>query len=194
VLLERAIPIGLLENAKQLGERLAQLTAALLVEAMPRIEAAGPGTEAERLTRLGVRSQAGDGLTYARMLTKQDFQIDWSQSALAIHRRVMGLYPGATASWNGKRLKLLATEPLVERLKDQLSREAAALVRPLGTQHEVESTAAGTVLQVVPEVGLVVASGGCPLLVREAQVEGKAAAAGTQLLQQLQVKPGDRLG
>ena len=28
----------------------------------------------------------------------------------------------------------------------------------------------------------------------EAQVEGKAAAAGTQLLQQLQVKPGDRLG
>jgi len=50
------------------------------------------------------------------------------------------------------------------------------------------------VLEVVPEVGLVVASGGCPLLVREAQVEGKAAAAGTQLLQQLQVKPGDRLG
>jgi len=197
VLLEQAIPIGLLENAKQLGERLAQLTAALLVGAMPRIEAAGPGTE--RLTRLGVRSQAGDGLTYARMLTKQDFLIDWSQSALAIHRRVMGLYPGATASWNGKRLKLLATEPLVERLKDQLSPEAAALVRPVGTQPEAEPTVAGTVspgtvLEVVPEVGMVVASGGCPLLVREAQVEGKAAAAGTQLLQQLQVKPGDRLG
>jgi methionyl-tRNA formyltransferase len=204
VLLERAIPIGLLENAKQLGERLAQLTAALLVEAMPRIESAGPGTEAERLTRLGVRIQAGDGLTYARMLSKQDFQIDWSQSALAIHRRVMGLYPGATASWNCKRLKLLATEPLVERLKDQLSHEASTLVRPVGTQPEAEPTVAGTVLpgtvlpgtvlEVVPEVGLVVASGGCPLLVRQAQVEGKAAAAGTQLLQQLQVKPGDRLG
>jgi methionyl-tRNA formyltransferase len=204
VLLEQAIPIGLLENAKQLGERLAQLTAALLVEAMPRIESAGPGTETERLTRLGVRSQAGDGLTYARMLTKQDFQIDWSQSALAIHRRVMGLYPGATASWNGKRLKLLATEPLVERLKDQLSHKAAALVRPVGTQPEAEPTVAGTVLpgtvlpgtvlELVPEVGLVVASGGCPLLVREAQVEGKAAAVGTQLLQQLQVEPGDRLG
>jgi methionyl-tRNA formyltransferase len=204
VLLEQAIPIGLLENAKQLGERLAQLTAALLVEAMPRIESAGPGTEAERLTRLGVRIQAGDGLTYARMLSKQDFQIDWSQSALAIHRRVMGLYPGATASWNCKRLKLLATEPLVERLKDQLSHEASTLVRPVGTQPEAEPTVAGTVLpgtvlpgtvlEVVPEVGLVVASGGCPLLVREAQVEGKAAAAGTQLLQQLQVKPGDRLG
>jgi methionyl-tRNA formyltransferase len=138
------------------------------------------------------------------MLTKQDFQIDWSQSALAIHRRVMGLYPGATASWNGKRLKLLATEPLVERLKDQLSPEASTLVRPLATQPEADPTAAGslrpgtvhpgTVLEVVPEVGLVVASSGCPLLVREAQLEGKAAAAGTQLLQQLQVQPGDRLG
>jgi methionyl-tRNA formyltransferase len=74
----------------------------------------------------------------------------------------------------------------------------------VGTQPEAEPTIAGTVLpgtvlpgtvlEVVPEVGLVVASGGCPLLVREAQVEGKAAAAGTQLLQQLQVKPGDRLG
>ena len=202
VLLERAIPIGLLENARQLGERLAELTAALLVEAMPRIEAAGPGMEAERLARLGVRSQTGEGLTYARMLTKHDFQIDWSQSALAIHRRVMGLYPGATASWHGKRLKLLATEPLVERLKDQLSPEAAALVRPLATQPEADPTAdslrpgtvrPGTVLEVVPEVGLVVASSGCPLLVREAQLEGKAAAAGTQLLQQLQVQPGDRL-
>jgi methionyl-tRNA formyltransferase len=116
----------------------------------------------------------------------------------------MGLYPGATASWNGKRLKLLATEPLVERLKDQLSPEASTLVRPLATQPEADPTAAGsllpgtvhpgTVLEVVPEVGLVVASSGCPLLVREAQLEGKAAAAGTQLLQQLQVQPGDRLG
>ena len=79
VLLERAIPIGLLENAQQLGGRLAQLTAELLVEAMPRIEAAGPGPEPERLARLGVRPQPSDGLTTARMLEKDDFAIDWSQ-------------------------------------------------------------------------------------------------------------------
>jgi methionyl-tRNA formyltransferase len=50
-----------------------------------------------------------------------------------------------------------------------------------------------TVLEVVSEVGLVIATGGCPLLLREAQLEGKAAASGTQLLQQLQAKAGDRL-
>ena len=194
VLLERAIPIGLRENAQQLGERLSALTAELLVEALPQIAAAGPGPEAERLARLQVRPQRVEGLTYARMLGKEDFQIDWSQSALAIHRRVMGLYPGATSSWQGKRLKLLATEPLVQRLADQLSPEAADLVTPPAAEDKGDPAAPGTVLQVVPEVGLVVSSGGCPLLLRQAQLEGKAPAAGTQLLQQLQVHPGDRLG
>ena len=191
VLLERAIPIGLLENAQQLGGRLAQLTAELLVEAMPRIEAAGPGPEAERLARLGVRPQSSDGLTTARMLEKDDFAIDWSQSALAIHRRVMGLYPGAHTQWGGKRLKLLATEPLVQRLAAQLSPEAAALVQPPA---EPAAMAPGTVLQVVPNVGVVVATGGCPLLLRGAQLEGKGAAHGGPLLQQLQASAGDRLG
>ncbi|MFM2205799.1 MAG: hypothetical protein RLZZ560_1194, partial [Cyanobacteriota bacterium] len=163
----------------------------LLVEAMPRIEAAGPGPEAERLARLGVRPQGTEGLTTARLLQKADFQIDWSQSALAIHRQVMGLYPGATTGWNGKRLKLLATEPLVQRLAPQLSPEAAALVRPA---EATPAAAPGTVLQLLPELGLVVATGGCPLLVRSAQLEGKGAASGGQLLQQLQANAGDRLG
>ena len=199
VLLERAIPIGLNENAQQLGQRLAALTAELLVEAMPLIEAAGPGPEAERLQRLGVRVQAEAGMTYARMLSKEDAQIDWNSSALAIHRKVMGLYPGATSSWQGKRLKLLATEPLVQRLADQLSAEACPLATRWGIPADAGAAQApaaspGTVLEVVPGVGLVVASGGCPVLVREAQLEGKAAAAGTQLLQQLQAQAGDALG
>ena len=190
VLLERAIPIGLLENAQQLAERLAALTATLLVEAMPRIAAAGPGPEQERLERLQVRRQGEEGLTYARLLTKDDTTIDWSQSALAIHRRVMGLYPGAHTSWRGQRLKLLATEPLVERLAAQLSPEAVAL----GARWRGQASAPGTVLAVEPGVGLVIATGGCPLLLRQAQLAGKAAAEGQTLIQQLGSQPGDALG
>ena len=190
VLLERSIPIGLLENAQQLAERLAALTAELLVEAMPRIAAAGPGPEQERLERLQVRHQGEEGLTYARLLTKDDTAIDWSQSALAIHRRVMGLYPGAHTSWRGQRLKLLATEPLVERLEAQLSPEAAAL----GATWRGRAAAPGTVLAVEPGLGLVVATGGCPLLLRRAQLAGKAAADGQALIQQLGSQPGDALG
>ena len=189
VLLERSIGIGLLENAHQLGQRLASLSADLLVEALPTIAAAGPGPEAERLSRLQVRAQGEVGLNYARMLTKEDAVIDWGASALAIHRRVMGLYPGAHTSWRGKRLKLLATEPLVARLADGLSAEARALL-----EAPPADAPPGSVLAIVPGVGVVLASGGCPLLLRQAQLEGKAAAQGQSLIQQLEARRGDRLG
>ncbi len=196
VLLERSISIGLLENAQQLGQRLAQLSAELLVEALPRIEAAGTGPETERLARLGVRAQGEVGLSYARMLTKDDLLVDWNQSALEIHRRVMGLYPGTLTQWQGKRLKLLATEPLVARLASQLSPEARCLLAaPDGIALEPPATSApGTVLAIAAEAGLVVATAGCPVLVRAAQLEGKAPAQGQSLLQQLGCVPGDYLG
>ena len=189
VLLERNLPIGLLDNAQQVGERLSTLTAELMVEAMPLIEAAGPGPEPERLERLGVRAQGPDH-SYARMLNKADYVIDWSASALTIHRQVMGLYPGVQTSWNGKRLKVLATEPLIERLQDQLTPEAAGLVNrwPTGAHKP------GMVLAAVQHLGLVVSTAGCPLLIREAQLEGKARSSGQTLVQQLKATEGSQLG
>ena len=189
VLLERNLPIGLLDNAQQVGERLSTLTAELMVEAMPLIEAAGPGPELERLERLGVRAQGPDH-SYARMLNKADYVIDWSASALTIHRQVMGLYPGVQTSWNGKRLKVLATEPLIERLQDQLTPEAAGLVNrwPTGAHKP------GMVLAAVQHLGLVVSTAGCPLLIREAQLEGKARSSGQTLVQQLKATEGSQLG
>ncbi|MEB3297841.1 MAG: methionyl-tRNA formyltransferase [Cyanobacteriota bacterium] len=195
VLIERRVAIGLLENAEQLRTRLAALTAELLVEAMRAIEAAGPGPEPERLRRLGVRPQPAEGISYARLLTKEDLLIDWNQSALAIHRRVMGLYPGSQTHWQGKRLKLLACEPLVSRLSDQLTAEAARV----SAHWSPEAGAAGQgspgqVLALEPNLGLVVATAGCPLLIREGQLEGRRRASGAQLLQQLGCCAGDQLG
>ena len=188
VLLERKLKIGLLDNAQQLGDRLSQLTADLMVEALPLIEAAGPGTEAERRQRLDLRYQP-DEHTYARMVTKADYRIDWSASALAIHRLVMGLYPGAQTRCQGKMLKIHSTEPLIERLKDQLTPPAAALVGRWATGGDEP----GTVLAAIQDLGIVVSSSGCPLLIREAQLEGKAKSRGQALVQQLQSAVGCRL-
>ena len=160
-----------------------------MVEAMPLIEAAGAGPTDERMKRLGVQHQA-ETSCYARMLCKQDYQIDWSNSALAIHRQVMGLYPGAQTSWNGKRLKLTETEPLIDRLKDQLSPEAQVLVG----QWPTGGHAAGTVLACIQGLGLVVSSSGCPLLIREAQLEGKSRSRGQALVQQMAAAEHQRLG
>ena len=189
VLLERKLKIGLLENADQLGERLSRLTAELMVEALPRIEMAGPGSELERWRALDMRFQS-DEHTYARMLQKGDYQIDWSASALSIHRQVMGLYPGAQTNCKGKRLKIQSTEPLIERLIDQLSAEATALIGSWPTgKHEP-----GRILAAVQDLGIVVSSSGCPLLIREAQLEGKSRSRGQTLVQQMQSEVGSQLG
>jgi len=103
----------------------------------------------------------------------------------------MGLHPGAWTSHQGQRLRLLASEPLVARLRKQLSPEAALLSERWSGGSD---GAPGTVLAVEEGAGLVVATGGCPLLLREGQLEGRRAVAGSVLLQQLQLEVGDRLG
>lgn len=191
VLLERPLPIALLENAAMLAGRMAELTAHLLVEALPRIAAAGGGAQPDRWQRLGLQPQSEEGITYARQLRREDLELDWQQAALPLHRRVMGLYPGAQSHWQGRRLKILATEPLLKGLSEELTPEGAQLARrpegwPLG--------APGEVLALVGGVGVVLATGDGALLVRQAQLEGKTPTSGSVLLQQLQAKPGDRLG
>ena len=189
VLIERSIEIGLLDDAQVLAERLSNLTASLMLDAIPLIESAGLGCESERLAKLNVRRQTEVQACYARMLKKEDFVVDWSDSALSIHRKVMGLYPGAVTQWRGKRLKLMATEPLIERLRENLSDDAKALVGrwPTGQQQP------GKVLD-VNAAGVVVSSSGCPLLIREAQLEGKSRSIGKVLGQQLNANTGDQMG
>ena len=192
VLLERRCRIGLLETAEDLAVRLSAVTAELMLEALPIIASVGPGPQEDRLQRLGVTPQQDRNVevTYARMLTKEDLTLNWSESALALHRRVMALHPNAFTRWRGQRLKLLRSEPLIERLRDELSEETRGLVGrwPTGT------TKPGTVLSAEPGLGLVVSTRGCPLLIRAAQLEGKARSDSNTLLQQLRAQPGDQLG
>jgi methionyl-tRNA formyltransferase len=192
VLLERRCRIGLLETAEDLAVRLSAVTAELMLEALPLIASVGPGPQEDRLQRLGVTPQQDRNVevTYARMLTKEDLTLNWSESALALHRRVMALHPNAFTRWRGQRLKLLRSEPLIERLRDELSEETRGLVGrwPTGT------TKPGTVLSAEPGLGLVVSTRGCPLLIRAAQLEGKARSDSNTLLQQLRAQPGDQLG
>ena len=137
-----------------------------------------------------MRPQAEVGVSHARLLQASDRCIAWGESALAIHRRVMGLYPGAYTLLGPQRLRLLATAPLVRRLIAQLTPEAAALV----DRWPSEGVEPGAVLAVEPDLGVVLATGGCPLLLRSAQLEGKAAAAGRSLVQQLEARSGGLQG
>jgi len=79
----------------------------------------------------------------------------------------------------------------VPRLREQLTPEGRNLADVWGGPQGQEP---GNLLALVEGVGAVVATGGCPVLIRRGQLEGKTAVEGTALLQQLNLRVGDSLG
>ena len=192
VLLQESIEIGLLENANQLGKRLSELTASLVLEALLKIIALTSGQKLKHISQLNVtkQEQLEGKPTYARMLTKPDHIINWNHSAIDIHRKVMGLCPNAVTAWRGKRLKIITTEPLIEVLSKYLSKN----VRPLIGRWQVDTNQPGTILGFEPELGIIVSTHDWPLLIRQAQLEGKGVAESRVLIQQLNPTIGEKLG
>jgi methionyl-tRNA formyltransferase len=90
----------------ELHDRLAEVTARLMVEAMARLESG----------ELPVTDQSGEGVTYAAKIAKTETRVDFSRPAQQVHDHVRGLAPspGAwfelTTGDRAERVKLLATE------------------------------------------------------------------------------------
>jgi methionyl-tRNA formyltransferase len=80
-------PIGPLDTAGTLHDRLAAAGAALLIETLPAI-AAGTATETP---------QPDAGVTYAKKIRSREARIDWTRPAAEIDRHIRGLspFPGA---------------------------------------------------------------------------------------------------
>lgn len=99
VLLSEAISIGREETGGSLHDRLAELGARLVVEALRR-EARG-----QPLAR---KPQPSIGASYASKLKPEDSQIDWSLGAAAIERQVRALSPapGAATRLKGEGCKI----------------------------------------------------------------------------------------
>ncbi len=98
MLLKRATEIGPGENAIELGNRLAQMGADLLVQTLDGLAA---GT-------IVPEKQDPAAATYSPLLKKEDGLIDWSRPAAEIHNRVRGMqpWPGAYTTLRGQKLHI----------------------------------------------------------------------------------------
>jgi methionyl-tRNA formyltransferase len=98
MLLKADTEIGPDENAIELGQRLAQMGADLLVETLTGL-ANGTITGEKQDNALA---------TYAPLLKKEDGRIDWSRDAACIHNQVRGLqpWPGASTTFRGQTLHI----------------------------------------------------------------------------------------
>ena len=63
------------------------------------------------------------------MISKNDYELEWNNSTIEIHRKVMGLYTNVFSRILGKRLKILSTEPIEENYQYEISTEAKKLLR-----------------------------------------------------------------
>jgi len=97
VLFRSRTPIGAEETTAGLHDRLSEMGAAAIVEALTRLDDLVP------------EPQPGEGVTYAHKIDKSEARIDWTRPATEIARQIRGLspFPGAWTTLAGKRLKLL---------------------------------------------------------------------------------------
>jgi methionyl-tRNA formyltransferase len=99
VLLRDAIEIGAEETTDQLHDRLSELGAGLIIEALARLDDLTPAVQPE------------DGVTYASKIDKGEARVDWTRPAEEVDRLIRGLspFPGAWCEVDGARVKLLAS-------------------------------------------------------------------------------------
>jgi methionyl-tRNA formyltransferase len=101
VLLRGVLPVGADETAATLHDRLAELGARLIVEALARLPLpAAPQPEA--------------GVTYAHKIDKAEATVDWRRPADAIDRQVRAFnpFPGAQARLDGQPVKIWRASPV----------------------------------------------------------------------------------
>ena len=98
ILRAQALPIDAQETCGSLHDRLADLGAQMIVQALPEISA---GT-------LPPRPQPQDGVTVAAKISRADSAIDWRESAAVLERRLRALdpHPGCAFECGGQLLKL----------------------------------------------------------------------------------------
>tara|TARA_Y100001968_G_scaffold178580_1_gene163418 strand:+ start:2686 stop:3708 length:1023 start_codon:yes stop_codon:yes gene_type:complete len=187
VLIQEKIEIKNNDNYQVLSDRLSQLSSKLIINAVDLIKEKGIISLSERIKKLKMISQEklyGD-VEYASLIKKEDLLIEWDSSSLDIHRKVMGLYPNAYTYWEGKRIKILST---YYSLKDFCDQFYIDRIRNIIERNRFKRP--GTIVDVSNKYGIIVLTSDLPIIIIEAQLEGKRPAGKSNLINQLKASTG----
>ncbi len=165
ILLARAIPLAPDETQGTLKEKLADLGATALIEALALI-ARGAVTETPQDESLA---------TYTTPVSKTDAFIDWNAQATAIERMVRAYDP-----WPIARTRLRGDELLIWR------------AAPGETPPSDPTAAPGTIVRIKPEVAVQCGRGRIVLL--EVQAPGRKRISAADFMRGRRVASGERLG
>ena len=135
IICQSATPIGENETAPELFQRLAQLGAGLLLEAVGQIADGRPARV----------PQDAALAPYAPMLSRALSPIDWNRDARSLHNQVRGLlpWPAAVAEFGGNRCKVLSTVVIDDKME-----KAPGTVIEAGKNGIVMVCGGGTLLRI----------------------------------------------
>ncbi|MEO0408729.1 MAG: methionyl-tRNA formyltransferase [Cyanobacteria bacterium P01_A01_bin.135] len=169
MLLKRITPINLTDTAVDLAERLAEITADVLIETLGALEAG----------QVEPTPQDNEAATYAPLLSKEDFALAWSRPAMALHNQIRGFYPNCSTAFQGQPLKVLRSLPL-DHPQAEVTWQPPKVVPP----------EPGTVIDVIKSQGPVVQTGQGPLLLLEVQPAGKRSQSGWDFVNGMRLAVG----
>ncbi|PZD73009.1 Methionyl-tRNA formyltransferase [Acaryochloris thomasi RCC1774] len=158
MLLKSTTNIDPFENAHELAERLSQLSGNLLVETL---------TQLEKHTIVPIPQDEAQA-TYARLIKKDDFRLDWANPALLLHNQVRGFFPFCIASFRGQPLKITATVPFDAQGTPLLSGS-----RSLPALEQLVNKVPGDVVSIAKNKGPIIQTGEGYLLLKTVQLSGK---------------------
>jgi len=186
MLLKSYYPIQLLDNCQDVATVLSTLGADLLIETLLKLEQ----HEVQPIP------QDSSQATYAPLIRKQDFNLDWSRTAIQLHNQVRGLFPNCVTLFRSTSLKIIATAPLGSEYWSRLPPELQTLEANWSISHQLfpGSGSPGEVLGIVKELGPIVQTGQGAVLLREVQLAGKRRQSGWDFANGVHLAAGEVLG
>ncbi|MDF5731954.1 MAG: methionyl-tRNA formyltransferase [Rhizonema sp. PD38] len=162
MLLLAKTPVSIVDNAQDLADRLAVIGADLLVETLLKLQR----QEIEPIP------QDNSEATYAPLIKKENYELDWSKSAWQLHNQIRGFYPNCSATFRNQPLKITATVPLGSAYIHELPPELKEVVHTL-PDLSTKSSHPGEVVSIAKGKGAIVQTGEGFLLLQEVQLAGK---------------------
>jgi methionyl-tRNA formyltransferase len=172
MLLKAETAIALLDNAEDIAQKLAIQGANLLIETLVKLE--------DR--QIKPVPQDSSQATYAPLIKKADYALDWSRSPLELHDRIRGFFPNCTATFREQQLKVLASAPLNSDLWAALPENTSLALKEAIASLNPDSGTPGEIVALAKGLGPIIQTGQGYLWLKEVQLPGKRPQSGVDFV------------
>ena len=179
LLVEEKVRIHENDNLYTLTQKLSILSSNLIYKSLEIIEKEQTAVK----LKLIPQKLKDIEIKYARMINKEDYRLDFNDCAENILRKVKGLFPRSFIVHKGKILKILNVRLLSE----------TELKKTYKSYDKKNNDYIGKVLEIFKNEGIVIGTKTEPILIKEIKLEGKNIANKNQLIQQLNLKIGEKI-